>query len=92
MPLIRRVPKRGFYNTFGTTYEVVNLSDIEKKALEGEITPEVLRASGLVRKSSAKVKILGDGELTKAINIKAHAFSRTAKEKILGVGGTAEEV
>jgi len=92
MPLIRRVPKRGFYNTFGTTYEVVNLSDIEKKALEGEITPDVLRASGLVRKSGAKVKILGDGKLTKAINIKAHAFSRTAKEKILGVGGTAEEV
>jgi len=90
MPLIRRVPKKGFYCRFGTKYEVVNLSDIEKRAFEGEVTPEVLRAGGLVRKSRAKVKILGDGELTRALTIKAHAFSRSAREKIESVGGTAE--
>ena len=92
MPLIRRLPKKGFHNIFGTTYEVVNLSDIEKKALEGDITPEVLRASGLVRKSRSKVKILGDGEISKALNIKAHAFSQSAKDKIANVGGKAEEL
>lgn len=90
MPLIRRVPKRGFYSLFGTKYEVVNLSDIVKKGLEGEITPEVLKSSGLLRKSQAKVKILGDGDITKAVTIKAHAFSQSAKEKITGAGGTAE--
>ena len=89
MPLIRRVPKKGFYNKFGTSYEVVNLSDIEKKAFKGDITSEVLKDSGLVRKSCSKVKILGDGELSGALNITAHAFSRTAKEKIEKTGGTA---
>ena len=89
MPLIRRVPKRGFYNKFGTSYEVVNLSDIEKKSFKGNITPEVLKDSGLVRKSSSKVKILGGRGLSRAKNITAHAFSRTAKEKIEKTGGTA---
>ena len=89
MPLIRRLPKRGFHNLFRTEYEVVNLSDIEKKAFEGEVTPDILRAGGLVKKSGAKVKILGSGELTRALEIKAHAFSRTAIEKIANVGGTA---
>lgn len=89
MPLIRRLPKRGFHNLFRTEYEVVNLSDIEKKAFEGEVTPDILRAGGLVKKSGAKVKILGSGELTRALEIKAHAFSRTAIEKIANVGVTA---
>jgi len=92
MPLIRRVPKKGFFNKFKTSYEVVNLSDIAARGLEGEVTPEVLRETGLVSASRAKVKILGDGELSKALNIKAHAFSRSAKEKIESAGGTAEVV
>ena len=92
MPLIRRVPKRGFFNKFGTTYEVVNLTDIEQQSFEGEVTIDMLRDNGLVRKSRTKVKILGDGELTKALNIKAHAFSQSAKDKIANVGGTAEVI
>jgi large subunit ribosomal protein L15 len=92
MPLVRRVPKRGFKNLFSTRYEVVNLTDITRKGLEGEITPEVLRTAGLVRKSSSKVKVLGEGDIQKAVNIKAHAFSRSAKEKIVNAGGTAEEL
>jgi large subunit ribosomal protein L15 len=92
MPLIRRVPKRGFTNIFSTRYEVVNVSDIVERGLEGEITPEVLKTTGLVRKANAKVKILGEGEILKALNIKAHAFSRSAKEKIVNAGGTAEVI
>ncbi|MCE5250591.1 50S ribosomal protein L15 [bacterium] len=92
MPLIRRVPKKGFFNLFRKTYEIVNLSDIVRKNLEGEITPEILRSAGLVKKAGAKVKILGVGELGKALTIKAHAFSRSAKEKIVNAGGTVEEM
>ena len=92
MPLIRRLPKRGFTNPFPTRYEVVNLADIVNKGLEGEITPEVLKNAGLVRKSCSMVKILGDGDVQKALNIKAHAFSRSAKEKIVNAGGTLEEL
>jgi large subunit ribosomal protein L15 len=92
MPLIRRVPKRGFTNIFRVEYEVVNLADIEKKGLSGEVTPEVLKSVGLVKKAGSKVKILGEGELQKALNIKAHAFSRSAKDKIVNAGGTAEVI
>ena len=92
MPLIRRVPKRGFFHLNANTYEVVNLSDIEKKGLEGEVTPEVLKSSGLVNKSRAKVKILGDGDISKALTFKAHAFSRSAREKIANAGGTVEDL
>ncbi len=92
MPLIRRLPKRGFTNLNRTRYEVVNVEDIMARGLAGEITPEVLQTAGLVRKSDAKVKILGDGEVQKALNIKAHAFSRSAREKIVNAGGTAEEL
>jgi len=90
MPLIRRVPKRGFFNLYTKHYEVVNLSDIVRKELDGEITPEILRSAGLIRKADRKVKILGDGEIAKALTIKAHAFSRSAKEKIENAGGTVE--
>jgi large subunit ribosomal protein L15 len=90
MPLIRRLPKRGFFSLFRKSYEIVNISDIVRKNLEGEITPETLRSAGLVKKAHAKVKILGNGELGKALRIKAHAFSRSAKEKIENAGGTVE--
>ncbi|MFC1528484.1 50S ribosomal protein L15, partial [Candidatus Latescibacterota bacterium] len=92
MPIIRRLPKRGFFNKFRTSYEIVNLSDILDKSLKGEITPEVLLTSGLVRKSGSRVKILGDSKISEALNIKAHAFSRSAREKIESAGGTAEVV
>ncbi|HDY88277.1 MAG TPA: 50S ribosomal protein L15 [bacterium] len=92
MPLIRRVPKRGFFNLFRTTYEIVNLSDIAKKDLDGEVTPEVLKAAGLVKKTFSLVKILGTGDVKKSLKIKAHAFSKSAREKIEKAGGTIEEL
>lgn len=92
MPLIRRVPKRGFFNIFRTNYEIVNLSDIANKDLDGEITPEVLKSTGLIKNSKMKVKILGMGKITKALNIKAHSFSKSAREKIEKAGGTIEEI
>jgi len=90
MPLNRRLPKKGFHRPHTEMVEVVNLADIEKKGLEGEITPELLKSSGLVRTSQAKIKILGNGELSKAVTVRAHAFSGSAKEKIANAGGTAE--
>jgi large subunit ribosomal protein L15 len=92
MPLIRRVPKKGFFSPFRTVYSVVNLGDIVAKGLEGEVTPEVLIHAGLVRKSDSLIKILGNGEVDKALNVKAHAFSKSAKEKIEKTGGTVEEI
>jgi len=92
MPLIRRVPKRGFTNIFRTNYEIVNLSDIANKNLDGEITPEVLKSTGLIKNSKMKVKILGMGKITKALNIKAHSFSKSAREKIEKAGGTIEKI
>ncbi len=88
MPLLRRVPKRGFFNLFRTNYEIVNLSDIANMNLEGEVTPEVLKTAGLIKKSTKKVKVLGTGEIAKVLTIKAHAFSKSAKEKIEKAGGS----
>ena len=89
MPLIRRVPKRGFTNIFRREYTVVNLRDLED--LSGEVTPETLLERGLVRRG-LPVKILGDGELKAALQVKAHRFSRTAREKIEAAGGSCEEL
>ena len=92
MPLIRRVPKRGFFNVFRKEYEIVNVADIEKKGLTGDITPDVLKKTGLVKKSNSKIKILGMGELSNTLKIKAHAFSASAREKIEKAGGSIEEL
>jgi len=88
MPLHRRLPKRGFTNLFRTEYTVVSL---EKLAGLGEttITPDVLRKAGVI-KGKAPVKILGDGELTGAITVQAHKFSKSAQEKITKAGGKFE--
>ena len=91
MPLQRRLPKRGFTNIFQKTFSIVNVSSLEKLE-ETEITPEVLIKEGLVRKIQDGVKILGNGELTKAVTVKAHAFSASAKEKIEKAKGTAEVI
>ena len=91
MPLQRRLPKRGFTNIFQKTFSIVNVSSLEKLE-ESEITPEVLIKEGLVRKIQDGVKILGNGELTKALTVKAHAFSASAKEKIEKAKGTAEVI
>lgn len=89
MPLIRRVPKRGFTNIFRTEYSVINIADLEE--FEGPVSPTTLLAKGKVRKGR-KVKILGNGELTKAVTVQAHKFSASAKQKIEAAGGTCEEI
>ena len=91
VPLIRRIPKRGFSNkTFGTYYELVNVGDLEAAfPANTEITPEALHEVRLLRRNMM-VKILGDGDLAKAFTIKAHAFSKSAKEKIEKAGGKAD--
>jgi large subunit ribosomal protein L15 len=91
MPLIRRVPKRGFFNIFRTEYEVVNIDDILRKELTGDITPEVLKNAGLIHKTE-RVKVLGNGEITQAMTIRAHRFSKSAREKIEKAGGSVEEL
>ena len=89
MPLIRRVPKRGFTNIFRTEYAVVNVGQLGR--FEGEVTPQLLLESGLVRRGR-RIKILGDGELATALLVKAHRFSRAAREKIEAAGGSCEEL
>ncbi len=90
MPLIRRVPKRGFTNPFREPYAVVNvgsLSDLEKVS---EITVDLLHERGLIRKSAKRVKILGVGDLSRAITVRVHAASKSAREKIEAAGGAVE--
>jgi large subunit ribosomal protein L15 len=89
MPLQRRLPKRGFTNIFRTHYQEVNLSRLASME-ETEITPAILREKGVARKADRPVKILGAGELTRAISVRAHAFSKSAREKIEKAGGTVE--
>jgi large subunit ribosomal protein L15 len=103
-PLHRRLPRfRGFHNKFRTDYEVVNLSDLNAFEAGTVVTPELLAERRLVRKltldkaedgtvtaTDGLVKILGDGELDRALTIKAHKFSKSAQEKIAAAGGTAE--
>lgn len=89
MPLARRLPKRGFRNLFRQEYEVVNLSSLERFSAGSVVDVTLLREAGLVR-GKKKVKILADGELTKTLTVKAHAFSEKAREKILTLGGVAE--
>ncbi len=89
MPLIRRVPKRGFTNIFRKQVAVVNLRDLE--GFEGEVTPDSLAERGLVRRGLA-VKILGEGDLSSALTVKADRFSRSARAKIEAAGGSCEEL
>jgi large subunit ribosomal protein L15 len=90
MPLQRRLPKRGFRPFTRVEYQVVNVRDLERLTGD-EATPETMRAAGLIRSLSRPVKILGDGELARGIKVTAHAFSRSAREKIEKAGGEAKE-
>jgi large subunit ribosomal protein L15 len=92
MPLHRRLPKRGFSNIFGHDFATVNVSDLGRFAAGETVTPELLRKAGLVRDRSMPVKILGDGDLKIALNVQAHAFSQSARQKIADAGGKAELV
>ena len=92
MPLHRRVPKRGFTNPFRVEYAVVNLDALAEIFEAGTaVTPELLRERGLVR-SSSPIKILGRGEISKGLTIRAHKFSGSAAQKIVAAGGTAEVI
>jgi large subunit ribosomal protein L15 len=90
MPLHRRVPKRGFHNPFRVEYEIVNLDTLGERFEAGTVvTPELLRESGLVT-GGGPLKVLGRGDLVKALTVRAHKFSGTAAEKIGAAGGAAE--
>jgi large subunit ribosomal protein L15 len=90
MPLHRRVPKRGFTNIFKTEFAIVNVGELSR--FDGEITPDRLLKEGVVRKLHAGLKVLGDGEVTRAIVVHAHRFSRSALAKIAAAGGRAEVI
>ena len=92
MPLIRRIPKRGFTFTPKQKYEIVSLESLNRFSAGTEVTPEVLKAARLVDKKKLFVKVLGDGDLKHPLNIKAHAFSKSAVEKIKKAGGQANEI
>ena len=91
MPLHRRLPKRGFTPLNRVEYQVVNLYQLETLAVT-DVTPETLHAAGLVGHPRRPVKVLGTGDLTRKLNISAHRFSQTAREKIEGLGGTVQEI
>lgn len=97
MPLVRRVPKRGFHSPFRVEYQVVNVETLEKLASDGKlqngvISPEVLAKLGIVKKPHLPVKILGNGELKSKLNISANAFSKSAVEKIEKAGGKTQTI
>ncbi|MCI8856307.1 MAG: 50S ribosomal protein L15 [Clostridiaceae bacterium] len=92
MPLARRLPKRGFTNIFGTTYAPVNVSALNRFEDGTEVTTELLLESGVVSREKDGIKILGNGDLTKKLTVKAAAFSASAKEKIEAAGGKAEVI
>jgi len=88
MPLMRRLPKRGFTNPSRNAFAGVNLAALEHFADGTEITPEVLRKAGIAPKHPDRVKILGDGAFVRKLTVKAHAFSVSAKTKIEAAGGS----
>ena len=90
IPLYRRIPKlRGLKNGPKMAYVVVNIIELEQRGVEGEVTPDTLRELGLTRKKGL-VKVLGDGDLSKKIDLKIHAISETARTKIESAGGSVE--
>ena len=91
MPLFRRLPKRGFSNfKFATNYDIVNVSQLERFDEGAMVGLEQMAAARLIDDVSKKVKILGDGELTKKLEVEAHKFSRGAEQKIAASGGTVK--
>ena len=90
MPLARRIPKRGFNNIFAKEYAIVNVSDLNKFTEGTVVDAELLKAAGLIKKTCDGVKVLGDGELTTKLTVKAAKFTKSAVEKIEKAGGKAE--
>lgn len=92
MPLFQRLPKRGFTNIYKKTWSIVNLADLNRFADGAVITPEMLKEEGLLKTLRDPLKVLGDGDLTRRLEVRAHAFSRQAREKIEAAGGKAEVI
>jgi large subunit ribosomal protein L15 len=98
MPLQRRVPKRGFTNIFGKEFQIVNLSALSKVGSQSEestkdvISLQIMKEAGLIKKTDLPVKILGEGEILRAVVVQASAFSKKAKEKIEAAGGKIEVI
>jgi large subunit ribosomal protein L15 len=92
MPLYRRLPKRGFNNIFRKEYVVVNLEKLASFEAGAKIDPVVLRDNGIIRNLNEDIKILGTGEITNAIHVRAHRFSKSAVEKIQKAGGSIEVI
>ncbi|MBI1908698.1 MAG: 50S ribosomal protein L15 [Deltaproteobacteria bacterium] len=92
MPLSRRVPKRGFTNIFRKEFAIVNLGDFDKIPANTVVDAQFLKKEGKIRKNSAKLKVLGGGELKKKLTIRADSFSASARKKIATAGGKAETI
>jgi large subunit ribosomal protein L15 len=93
LPLIRRIPKRGFHNAFARIVKAVNLDALEAACAAGaEVGPDSLRAAGVAKGIWHELKILGNGELSKPLKVSAHHFSERAKEKIVAAGGSVTEL
>ncbi len=93
LPLFRRLPKRGFSNAmFKKEYAIINISDLEKFEDGAVVTPELLKEMGILKNQLSGIKVLGNGELTKKLTVKAQKFSSTAIEKIESKGGKAEVI
>lgn len=92
MPLSRRLPKRGFNNIFAKVYSTVNVSELEIFDADTVITAELLKEKKIIRKINDGLKVLGNGELTKKLNVKAVKFTKTAEEKITAAGGSIEVI
>ena len=90
MPLHRRIPKRGFTAPFSKSYSIVNVETLNAFPAGETVTPEILAGYGIIRGKSDGVKVLGDGEIKVALTVRAHAFSKSAQEKITGAGGKVE--
>ncbi len=88
MPLQRRVPKRGFTNIFRKSYQTVNVGELERLKKD-KVSPEILLKARLIRKRNMELKVLGNGNVTKPLEVTAHAFSKSAKEKLEAAGGKA---
>ncbi len=91
-PLYRRLPKRGFKNRFAKVYSIINVGDLEKYNDGDVIDINTLLSEGVIRKINDGLKVLGDGEISKKITVKAKVFSASAKEKIEAAGGKAEVI
>lgn len=92
MPLVRRIPKRGFHAHQAEPAQVVNVESLNRFPAGSVVDPQLMAQSGLIAASRFSVKILGNGDLTKKLTVKAHSFSKSASEKISKAGGTVEQI